>query len=91
MEHSIVVLVALVLLIVFAGFQFQKVWDLFRTQKETDAPVAVKTVVKAEDVVAPKSKTKKSATTSTKKGSNKKPVITKKVKTSTKKKTKKKK
>ena len=101
MEHSIIVLVALVLLIVFAGFQFQKVLDLFRTSKERELPATVKTVVKAEDVVAPKSKTKKTvnssakkasvAKKSTKKVSNKKPTTTKKIEMPTQKKTAKKK
>ena len=54
MEHSIIFLVALVLLIVFAGFQFQKVLTLFRGEK--DLPSAVKTVVKAENVSMKKKK-----------------------------------
>ena len=101
MEHSIIVLVALVLLIVFAGFQFQKVLDLFRTSKEVELPATVKTVVKAEDIVASKSKTKKTvkssakkasaAKKSTKKVSNKKPATTKKVEMPIQKKTAKKK
>ena len=56
MEHSIIVLVALVLLIVFAGFQFQKVLDLFRTEVKTEMPMAVKTIVRADKVTAPKVK-----------------------------------
>ena len=92
MEHSIIMLVALVLLIVFAGFQFQKVLALFRTESEAPSPVAIKTVVKAESVVEPKTKkvvSKKGKTTSktaTKKSEAKRTVAKKNGKTATKKK-----
>ena len=48
MEHSIIVLVALVLLIVFAGFQMQKLFDLFRADRKSELTTSLKTVVKAD-------------------------------------------
>ena len=51
MEHSVIVLVALVLLIVFAGFQFQKLVVLFRKESDVKSdPVPLKKVVIAEEV-----------------------------------------
>ena len=74
MEHSIVVLVALVLLIVFAGFQFQKVWDLFRTKSVEQSTPALKMVVKAKTASEPKVKMGELKKETTKKASGKKKV-----------------
>ena len=57
MEHSIIVLVALVLLIVFAGFQMQKLFDLFRSDKKTELTTSLKTVVKADSFPLKEKKT----------------------------------
>ncbi len=52
MEHSEIILIALILLIVFAGAQVQKVINLFRKPvAPADLPVPVKTVVSAQKAV----------------------------------------
>ena len=69
MEHSEIILIALILAIVFMGSQIGKVIALFCTSnKETTYLPALKTVIKAEETmpVKKKSASRKSATTTRK-------------------------
>lgn len=54
MEHSEIILIALILLIVFAGSQLTKLWELFRVRAKAPIaePVPVKTVVPAAQSVS---------------------------------------
>ena len=74
MEHSEIILIALILAIVFAGAQVEKVITLFRTSnKETAQFSAVKTVIRAQETTPVRKKTapKKSAKPTTRKTSAK--------------------
>ena len=64
MEHSEIILIALVLAIVFAGAQVEKVITLFRTsdKKPVDLP-AVKTVLSAQEKMPVRKKVASKATT----------------------------
>ena len=73
MLHSEIILIALVLLIVFAGFQTRKLVELFYGPSKKAAQEPIKTVVKAETLTdtvvqktksVPKKKTTKKTTTS---------------------------
>ena len=69
MEHSEIILMALILAIVFAGSQIEKVITLFRTSDKQPADLpAVKTVLSAQEKmpVKKKSSSRKSATTARK-------------------------
>ena len=54
MEHSEIILIALILLIVFAGSQLTKLWELFhvRAKAPIAEPVPVKTVVPAQSTLS---------------------------------------